>query len=231
MNRNLTLLTALGAGLALAPLVAAAQPGPAQAPAAAAPAAPASNAAAPSRIALINFQQVVLASNEGQTVTLATQKKYEPKKNEIEALSKEVDAKNKALQAAPSTLPDAERAARLQEIDRLTKKLNAQAEEAGQEYNAEWQEALGKVAQKIAAVVNTYADINGYTIVLDVSGQQNNVFWAKDNHQDISQAVVDAYNKQSGVPAPAPAAPTPQKPAATTPRPAARPATPPPAKP
>jgi Skp family chaperone for outer membrane proteins len=231
MNRNLTLLTALGAGLALAPLVAAAQPGPAQAPAAAAPAAPASNAAAPSRIALINFQQVVLASNEGQTVTLATQKKYEPKKTEIETLSKEVDAKNKALQAAPTTLPDAERASRLQEIDRLTKKLNAEAEEAGQEYNAEWQEALGKVAQKIAAVVNTYADINGYTIVLDVSGQQNNVFWAKDNHQDISQAVVDAYNKQSGVPAPAPAAPTPQKPATTTPRPAVKPATPPPAKP
>ena len=231
MNRNLTLLTALGAGLALAPLVAAAQPAGPPAPAAAAPAVPSSNAANVSKIALINFQQVVLASNEGQTVTLATQKKYEPKKNEIEALSKEVDAKNKALQAAPSTLPDAERAARLQEIDRLTKKLNAQAEEAGQEYNAEWQEALGKVAQKIAAVVNTYADINGYTIVLDVSGQQNNVFWAKDNHQDISQAVVDAYNKQSGVPAPAPAAPTPQKPAATTPRPAARPATPPPAKP
>ena len=231
MNRNLTLLTALGAGLALAPLVAAAQPAGPPAPAAAAPAVPSSNAANVSKIALINFQQVVLASNEGQTVTLATQKKYEPKKNEIEALSKEVDAKNKALQAAPSTLPDAERAARLQEIDRLTKKLNAQAEEAGQEYNAEWQEALGKVAQKIAAVVNTYADINGYTIVLDVSGQQNNVFWAKDNHQDISQAVVDAYNKQSGVPAPAPPAPTPQKPATSTPRPATKPTTPPPAKP
>jgi len=231
MNRNLTLLTALGAGLALAPLVAAAQPAVAPAPAAAAPAVPSSNAANVSKIALINFQQVVLASNEGQTVTLATQKKYEPKKTEIETLSKEVDAKNKALQAAPTTLPDAERASRLQEIDRLTKKLNAEAEEAGQEYNAEWQEALGKVAQKIAAVVNTYADINGYTIVLDVSGQQNNVFWAKDNHQDISQAVVDAYNKQSGVPAPAPPAPTPQKPATSTPRPATKPTTPPPAKP
>jgi outer membrane protein len=220
MNRNLSLLTALGAGLALAPFFAVAQ-----APAAAAPAAAGTNAAAPSKIALINFQQVVLASNEGQTVTLATQKKYEPKKAEIEALSKDVDAKNKTLQGA-TNLPDAERASKLQEIDRLTKKLNAEAEEAGQEYNAEWQEALGKVAQKIAAVVNTYADINGYTIVFDVSGQQNNVFWAKDNHQDISQAVVDAYNKQSGVPAPAPQGPSGPKPAAPA---ASRPAAPKPA--
>jgi outer membrane protein len=216
MNRNLSLLTALGAGLALAPLFAVAQ-----APAAAAPAAVTStNTAAVSKIALINFQQVVLASNEGQVVTAATQKKYEPKKNELEALQKEVDAMNQALQKAPATLSDADRAAKLREIDLKTKRLNSEAEQAGQEYNTELQEALGKVAGKIAGVVNTYADTNGYTIVLDVSGQQNNVFWAKDNHQDISQAVVDAYNKMSGVAAPAPQGPSAPKPA-TTPKPAA----------
>ncbi len=227
MNRNLSLLTALGAGFALATSVA--QPAAAQAPAAAAPAVavPSSNAAQPSRIALINFQQVVLASNEGQVVTLATQKKYEPKKTEIENLSKEVDAMNQALQKAPATLSDADRAAKLREIDLKTKHLNTEAEEAGQAYNAEWQEALSKVAQKIANVVNTYADTNGYTIVLDVSGQQNNVFWAKDNHQDISQAVVDAYNKMSGVAAPAAPAPSAPKPQTTTPKPAAKPTTPP----
>lgn len=224
MNRNLSLLTALGAGLALASSVA--QPAAAQAPAAAAPApGTSSSAAAPSKIALINFQQVVLASNEGQVVTLATQKKYEPKKNEIEALSKEVDALNKAAQAP--NLSDADKASKLRDIDLKTKHLNTEAEEAGQAYNAEWQEALGKVAQKIANVVNTYADTNGYTIVLDVSGQQNNVFWAKDNHQDISQAVVDAYNKMSGIAAPAPQGPSAPKPATTTPKPATKPATPP----
>ena len=52
------------------------------------------------KIALINFEQVVLASNEGQTVTANTQKKYEPKKNEIEKEATEVDALKKNLQAA-----------------------------------------------------------------------------------------------------------------------------------
>ena len=136
MNRNLTLLTALGAGLILAPFASA------QAPAA--PAAPATAAPAPAaRIALVNFEQVVLASNEGQTVTLATQKKFEPKKNEIDKLAADVDSMKKSLQASPN-LPDDERASRLRAIDTKEKQLNRDAEDAQTAYNTEWQEALGK---------------------------------------------------------------------------------------
>ncbi len=230
MNRNLTLLTALGAGLVLA---ASADQSSAAAQTAAAPAAPATTAPAAgpavvSKVALINFQQVVLASNEGQTVTQATQKKYEPQKAEIEKLASDVDTKKKAATALPATTPDEQRATQLREIDTLEKRLNSRAEEASTAYNAEWQEALAKVAQKIASVVNSYADSNGYTLVLDVSGQQNNVFWASDKaHQDISQAVVDAYNKSSGIAAPAPQGP---RPAAARPAPA-KPAAPKPAAP
>ncbi len=222
MNRNLTLLTALGAGLAFAAFVEQ-SPAAAQATAAAATpatAAPAAGPAVVSKVALINFQQVVIASNEGQAVTLATQKKYEPQKTEIEKLAADVDTKKKAAAALPATTPDDQRATHLREIDTLEKRLNSRAEEASTAYNAELQEALAKVAQKIAAVVNSYADSNGYTLVLDVSGQQNNVFWASDKaHQDISQAVLDAYNKSSGIAAPAPQGP---RPAAARPAPAAK---------
>ncbi len=209
MNRNLTLLTALAAGLVSAPLAIA--QGPA-APAAAAPAAApvASNA----KIALVNFEQVVLASNEGQVVTLATQKKYEPRRADLEKLAAEVDSMKKSLQAAPTTLPDDERATRLRAIDTKEKQLNRDAEDAQTAYNAEWQEALGKVAQKIATTMKTYAQTNGYTLLLDVSAQSSNVLWALPS-TDISQAVVDAYNKQSGI-----AAPPPQAPRASAPRPA-----------
>ena len=211
MNRNLTLLTALGAALVIAPFASA------QAPAAAAPAPAAPAQAVDAKIALINFEQVVLASNEGQTVTLATQKKYEPKKTELERLGAEVDSMKKSLQAAPANLPDDERASRLRAIDAKEKQLNRDAEDAQTAYNTEWQEALGKVAQKIAATMKTYAQTSGFTILLDVSAQSSNVLWALPQ-TDISQAVVDAYNKQSGVPAPAPSAP---RPTSTTPRPAA----------
>ena len=143
MNRTLTLLTALSAGLAIAPVSASAQAAPAAAPAAAAPQAVAA------KVALVNFEQVVLASNEGQVVTAATQKKYEPKKAQIETLAGEVDTLKKNLQSAPATLPDDERASRLRAIDTKEKQLNRDAEDAQTAYNAEWQEALARLRRSL----------------------------------------------------------------------------------
>jgi outer membrane protein len=55
-----------------------------------------------------------------------------------------------------------------------------------------------------------YVKDNGYTMLLDNTGQPQqgglNVLWAPGT--DISQAVVDAYNKESGVAAPTPSAPS-----------------------
>jgi Skp family chaperone for outer membrane proteins len=215
MNRTLTLLTALGAGLTLAPLVSAQTPAAPAAPTAPAPVAP---QAVPAKIALINFEQVVLASNEGQTVTAKTQKKFDPQRTEIEKEAAEVDKLKKALEAAPATLPDAERASQLRAIDVKEKKLNSDAEAASTEYNNEWQEGLRGVAEKLAGTMKKYAADNGFTLLLDVSSQSSNVLWAVPQ-TDISQAVVELYNKTSGVPAPPPPAPR-----AGAARPASRPA-------
>jgi outer membrane protein len=216
MNRTFTLLTALGAGLVLAPFAAAQAPAAAPAAPAAAPAPVAMDA----KVALVNFEQVVLASNEGQVVTVNTQKKYEPKKNDLEKLSNEIETMKKGL---TPTMTDDARAKLLRDIDVKEKQLNRDAQAAQEQYNAEWQEELGKVAQKIATAMKKYASDSGFTLLLDVSSQQSNVLWANAS-TDISQAVVDLYNKQSGI-----AAPPPQAPSAPRPQ-AARPSTP-PAKP
>ena len=219
MNRNLTLLAALTASFATASLAAA------QAPAAATPAPAPAALPAPqavdAKIALINFEQVVLASNEGQTVTANTQKKFEPKKAQIESQATEVESLKKALQALPSTASDEDRASRLRAIDAKEKILNRDAEDAQTAYNTEWQEALGKVASKLNAVMQSYVQQNGYTLLLDVSQQSSNVLWALPT-TNVSQAVVDAYNKQSGVSAPPPPSPSARTAPRTTPRPAGK---------
>jgi len=226
MNRNLTLLTALGAGLALASVAApfAAAQAPATPAPAAAPAAPVAPQAIPAKIALVNFEQVVLASNEGQTVTLKTQQKYEPKKAELDKLAGEIETMKKGL---TPTMTDEARAKALREIDVKEKQLQRDADDAQTAYNSEWQEALSGVAGKIANVMKKYAADTGFTLLLDVSSQQSNVLWAGNGQTDISQAVVDLYNKESGVPAPAPPSPkaAAPRPAAATPKPAAKPPT------
>ena len=214
MNRNLTLLTALAACLVSAPFALA------QAPAAAAPAAP--PAAINAKIGLVAFEQVVTATNEGQTILLGIQKKYEPKEKDLEKLNAEVESMKKSLQAAPATLPDAERASRLRAIDTKEKQLNRDAQEFKESENADAGEALQKLAAKVEATMRTYAQTNGYTQLLDASPQTSNILWAVDS-TNISAAIVDAYNKASGV-----AAPPPQAPSAPS---AARPVTPKPAAP
>jgi len=227
MNRTLALVSALGAGLTTAA-------GMAQTPGPQAPAAPATQPAAaapaaapqaiPAKIALIAFEQAVFATNEGQRAVQDVQKKYEPKKTQIDALAAEVDSLKKQLQSAPATITDEERATRLKTIDTKEKQLNRDAEDAQSAYQADLQDAYGKVAQKVSVTLKNYVSQNGFTLLLDVSNQQSNVMWALPT-TDVTQAVVTAYNTSSGVAAPPPAAPSAarppaSRPATTAPRPA-----------
>jgi outer membrane protein len=197
------------------------------APHPAAEAAPAPPQPIPAKIALVAFEQAVLATNEGQRTIQDIQQKYKPKKDQIETLSQEVDSLKKQLQSAPATVTDAERATRLKAIDTKEKQLNHEAEDAQTAYNAELQEAYGKIAPKVSVALKKYVSDNGYTLLLDVSSQQSNVMWIGPNI-DVTQAVVAAYNASSGVAAPAPSAPA--APAAPRPRPSTTP-TPKPAAP
>jgi Skp family chaperone for outer membrane proteins len=218
MNRTLVLVSALGAGLmttaGMAQTPAAPAP-PATQPAAEAPVTP---QAIPAKIALVAFEQAVFATNEGQKVVQEIQAKYKPKKDQIDTLSHEVDSLKKQLQGAPATLSDADRAAKMKEIDAKEKRLTHDAEDAQTAYNTDLQEAYGKVAAKVSVALKKYVSDNGYTLLLDVSSQQSNVMWANQS-TDVTQAVVTAYNTSSGVAAPVPSAPSAPAPAAARPHP------------
>ena len=191
MNRNLVLISALSAGLMTAAGVAQTAPAIPSAPKpAAAEAAP---QPIPAKIALISFEQAVFLTNEGQQAVQAVQKKYAPKKAEIDSLSKEVDTLKKDLQSAPATMTDAERSTKVKAIDAKEKDLNRNAEEAQTAYNSDLQEAYGKVAQKVALAAKKYAADNGYTMLMDVSNQSSNIMWIGPNI-DVTKAVVEAYN-------------------------------------
>ena len=204
MNRTLVFATALAAGLATTNLIA-------QAPAAAAaPAAAVAPQAIPAKVAIVAFEQAVVATNEGQRSVAEVQKKYEPKKTQIESQGAEVDSLKKQLQALPASAPDDQRASLIKNIDTKDKALQRDAEDAQNSYQSDLQEAYGKVAQKVGATAVKYAQDNGFTLMLNVGGQQqaNPVLWFAQT-TDITQAVINAYNVSSGITAPPPSAPAP----------------------
>jgi len=222
MNSKFVLVSALVAGaLATAGMAQTASP---QAPAAptTAPAAPPPPQAIPAKIALIELTEVAAATNEGQKAVADLQKKYEPQRAKLEALKTEIDSLTKQLQSAPATMSDDEKASRARTIDTKQKQLQRDAEDAQNSYGADVQDAIGKVIQKLGPVLVKYVQQNGYTMLLDNTGQPQqgglNILWGGT---DISQAAVDAYNASSGVAAPAPSAPSAARPRPAAPKPAA----------
>jgi outer membrane protein len=209
MNRTLVLATALAAGLAVPSLTA--QAATSASSGSSAPAAAAIPQAIPAKVAIIAFEQAVVATNEGQRSMAEVQKKYEPQKTKIDGEAAEVDSLKKQVQGLPATTSDDERARRLRTIDEKEKALNRDAEDAQNAYQGDLQEAYGKVAQKVGAAAVKYAQDNGFTLMLNVGGNQqvpNPVLWFAQP-TDITQAVVNAYNTSSGVTAPPPSAPAP----------------------
>ena len=180
----------------------------------------ASSAAPPAKVAVIAFQAAVAKTNEGQTSFAELEKKYQPKQQSIESMKAQVDSLTKQLQADGPKLSDTERAARAKTIDDKSKDLDRAAQEARTDFQQDIGQAYGALAEKVYGVLKTYAEQNGYTLVLDYSGQQSPVLFAGQT-TDITDAVIAAYNTKSGVPAPAPTAQGQAVPDAPTP--AARP--------
>jgi outer membrane protein len=194
---------------------------------AAAPQPPAAAAAKPeaipAKIGLIAFEQAVFATNEGQKALADVGKKFEPQKAKLDAAGAEIESLQKQLQAA-TTITEEDRAARVRTIDTKQKAYQRDGEDTQTAYQGEIQEAYQKVAQKFNAVMQKYASENGFTLVLDVSGQQSAVVFALPQ-TDVTRAVIDAYNTSSGVAAQPAAGPAPARTPAKAPAAAPRPAT------
>lgn len=225
MNRSILLPVLLASGLALNS--AAQTPAENPVPAAPAPATSAPGTAAtptapagPTKIAVVAFQVAVGQTNEFQRKFADLQKKWEPKRQELKKLSDDIDASSKTLQTQSATLSDAERASRTKAIDDKKKQLTRSSEDAQNDFQQEMQELYSGTASKVYDVLSTYAQQNGYTLVLDVAGQQTPILYAVPS-TDITKAVIEAYNVKSGVPALPPSAPSAPAPAGQTPNPPA----------
>ena len=195
MKRSLALIVSLASGIVLS---AAAQTSPS-------PAAP----AGPAKVAVIAFQAAVGQTNEFQRNFADLQKKYEPKRAQLKTQADEIDGLEKQLQAQADKLSDAERANKAKVFDDKKKQAQRFAEDAQNDLQGEMQEIYNGVASKVYDVLATYAQQQGFTLVMDGSTNQQQapvVLYASPS-TDITKAVIDAYNVKSGVPAP-PAQPT-----------------------
>jgi outer membrane protein len=210
---------------------AAANPPAASSPAASA--APTPAAAAPTKVGVISIQDAILATNEGQREFEALGKKFEPKRTELKSLSDEIEGLQKQVDTGSKSMTEEQRAGLVRQIEAKKKTLSRSQEDAQNDFVGQQNEIAQKLLQKLLPVIDKYAKENGLGLIIDSSRQwpEGPVLWAGPS-VEITKAIVDLYNSQSGVPAAPsasrPAGATGARPSGTTsPKPATKPAEPP----
>jgi Skp family chaperone for outer membrane proteins len=190
------------------------------------PAASANIATGPgSKIGTINIEQAVVGTNEGQRDFEALRKKLEPKQNELKSQNDELENLQKQLQTQGDKLNEDARANLVKQIETKKKSFDRQVQDAQEDAQNQQKEIFQRILQKMAPVIVKHAQETGFAMIVDTSNPwpQSPVLWYDGEKSDITKAVVDLYNTQSGIAAPAPsgAAAKPAAPKPTTPKPAA----------
>jgi outer membrane protein len=200
------------------------------APASAAPNAPSAAAAAAkatgTKVGTINIEQAIFASNEGRRDFDVLAKKFEPKQNELKGLADEIDSLKKQLNAQQDKLNEESRDKLVKQIETKQKSFDRATQDAQEDFQGQQGEIGNKILTRMAPLIVKYSSENGYGMILDTSQQwpRGPVIWYGPA-VDITQPIVEAFNVQSGVPAPA-AGSTPAKPVRPTTTPATKAGTP-----
>jgi outer membrane protein len=207
------------------PTAAAANPDPATPAATTGP-------SAGTRVGAINIQEAIFGSNEGRRDLEALQKKFEPKQNELKSQNDELEGLKKQLTTQEGKLNEDALATLKKQIESKQKLFDRSVQDAQEDFGNQNQEIASRILQKMAPMIVKYSEDNGFGIIVDTSKPwpQSNVLWW-GQAIDITKAVVDAYNVQSGVAAPPAAGAGTTTPKAAPKATPAKPATPKPTEP
>jgi len=172
----------------------------------------------PTKVAIINVQGAIVATKDGAKARDAIREKYEPRAKQIEALNNEIQKLRNQLATLANTASQETRDKISREIDDKQKKLQWDSEDLQNELQQEEGRLVNEIGQRMMQIIDEYAKAQGFALVLDVSSQQSPVVWAA-NGIDITQQIVELYDKRYGAgeaSAAKPAAPA-AKPAAGSP--------------
>jgi outer membrane protein len=176
--------------------------GPAAAPAKPAPATPAPSLG--TKVGAINIEGAIFTSNEGRRDMETLSKKFEPKNAELKSQNDELDGLKKQLTTQQDKLNEDALATLKKQIESKQKLFDRAYQDFQEEVGNQQQEIAGRILQKMAPMIVKYAQDNGFGMIIDTSKPwpQGPVLLAGEG-VDITKPVVDAYNAQSGVAAPA----------------------------
>jgi outer membrane protein len=168
------------------------------------------------KIAVINIQAAIASTGEGKAALSELEKKYEPKRQDLQRRQEEVSTLQDQLQKQAATLSDEERSRLNRDLEQKQRILKRMQDDDQSDWQADNQDAVQRIGQKMVKVINEYAQKNGFALVMDDS--QLPIYYVAQGI-DITEPIVKLYDQANPMGTPAAAASHPK----TTPKPAEKP--------
>jgi outer membrane protein len=157
----------------------------------------------PVKVAIVAIQAAIANTNEGKKELETLTQKFSPRQLELKNQNDEIENLKKQLQAQSDKLSEDARAAQVRTIETKQKNLQRSGEDFQNEVQQAELELLNRLGGKMQKVLETYAKSNGYAVILDVSNPQTTPVLYASEATNITKDLIDAYNAQSPVAAPA----------------------------
>jgi outer membrane protein len=167
---------------------------------------PSPTAASPTgvKIGVINMQGAIANTGEGKKAFSDLQKKYEPRQHALQQLQQEIASKQDQLQRQNTTLSDDEQRRLTHEIETDQTRLKRMQEDVQADAQADQQEVVNRIGQKMVRLMNDYAQQNGYSIIMD-GGPQTALYYVAPQI-DLTEIMIkrfDAANPSEATSGPA----------------------------
>lgn len=161
----------------------------------------------PTKIAIINIEEAIQETQEGQKLGEGLKSRFAPKRAELEASQKQITAMQKQLADGGNTMSQQAKQDLNNQISIKERDFQQAADNAQSDFQNAQTELMNTVGNKLMPILKTYAEQHGFTEVLDVSMQwpQNPVLYSNPG-ADITKEIIKLYDQAH--PAAAPAKPT-----------------------
>lgn len=162
----------------------------------------------PVKVGIINIQQAILQTKDGQKAAADLNAKFDPKRKEVDRKQTELQTMETQYRSGANTMSEEAKQKMMRDIDQRRKVLQRDMDDANAELEAEQGRIWQELGQKLMSVIDRYAGEKGFALILDVSSPQTPVLYAS-NTIDITRDIVGLYDNQAGGAAPAGAAAAP----------------------
>lgn len=153
----------------------------------------AGSASAQAQLAILNVQEAISRTAEGQKLIRELEQKYRPTQQRLESKQNEINRMKDQYQKGTNTMSDEARRNLARDIQKAETAMQREVEDARGEFSQEQGQLFNEVGSKMMAIIDTYSKDNGFHIVLDISSPQSPVLYAV-NEVNITNAIITAYD-------------------------------------